>query len=120
MSTKRVVKGVEHCYATRLADITDIGLAPPSANTNTGSSPPTKFWGFNRERIPPGTQSSYAHTHSSEDELVLVLSGKARYWHHGEEPERVLKRGDCIGWKAGTGICHALLNDASDENGTGK
>ncbi|CAG8776732.1 531_t:CDS:2, partial [Acaulospora colombiana] len=33
-------------------------------------------------------------------------------------PEPILKPGDAVGWKAGTGICHSLLNDAEDDNGS--
>ncbi|KAG8776806.1 hypothetical protein FRC19_009227 [Serendipita sp. 401] len=79
-----------------------------------------QHWGFNLGRIPPGTQSSNAHAHSHEDEFAIILEGTARYWHQGESPEHILKRGDIVGWKAGTGVCHALLNDALDEGGSGQ
>jgi uncharacterized cupin superfamily protein len=77
-------------------------------------------WTLNIERLPPGTQSSNAHAHSQEDEFCILLSGKARYWYQGIVPEPILKPGDVVGWKAGTGICHSLLNDAEDERGSGK
>lgn len=80
----------------------------------------TRPWGFIREQIPPGTQSSNAHCHSADDEFVLILEGKARYWYQGITPEPILRPGDCFGWKAGTGICHSLLNDAEDETGKGQ
>jgi hypothetical protein len=77
-------------------------------------------WNVNIKQHPPGTQSSNAHCHLAEDEFVFVLSGRARYWHQGEVPEKVVRRGDSIGWKAGTGLCHSLLNDGDGSNGQGK
>lgn len=74
-------------------------------------------WNVNFERMPPGTQSSNPHAHSQEDEAVFILSGKARYWHHGEE--KALRPGDCVGWRAGTGITHAIYNDGEGTNGEG-
>lgn len=82
-----------------------------------GGDPP---WGLTLERVPPGCQTSNAHAHSVEDEFCLILGGKARYWHQGQTPERILVAGDAVGWKAGTGICHTLLNDAEDEDGAGQ
>jgi uncharacterized cupin superfamily protein len=81
---------------------------------------PTIPWHLNIERIPPGTQSSNAHAHSAEDEFALILSGEARYWFQGATPEKILKSGDVVGWKAGTGIAHTLLNDAQNEQGEGE
>lgn len=77
-------------------------------------------WGLTLERIPPGTQSSNPHAHSHEDEFALIVGGKARYWHQGETPDRILVPGDAVGWKAGTGICHNLINDATDEHSAGE
>jgi uncharacterized cupin superfamily protein len=70
------------------------------------------------ECLLPGTQTSYPHAHSEEEEFVFMLAGKARYWHNGEEPEESLVAGDCVGWKAGTGVAHSILNDA-EANGEG-
>lgn len=75
-------------------------------------------WGLIREHMAPGTLSSYAHCHLAQDEFAIMLEGRSRYWYQGITPEPILRPGDCIGWKAGTGICHNLLNDAED--GTGK
>jgi uncharacterized cupin superfamily protein len=88
-----------------------------SSPENMGSHLP---WNVNLQEFPPGTHSSNPHCHSHEDEFALVLSGSARYWYQGEVPEKILKRGDCVGWKAGTGISHSLLNDAEGPNGEGK
>jgi mannose-6-phosphate isomerase-like protein (cupin superfamily) len=77
-------------------------------------------WNVYIHEFVPGTFSSNPHCHSIEDEMALVLSGKARYWLQGEEPEKILKTGDCVGWRSGTGVCHSLLNDADGPNGEGK
>lgn len=88
---------------------------------SASSMPQKKLpWNVNIEEYPPGTQSSNAHAHSHEDELVFILSGKGRYWYQGEQPEKILKKGDCIGWKAGTGLSHTILNDGEGPNGEGK
>ncbi|PVF94458.1 hypothetical protein CPB86DRAFT_740557 [Serendipita vermifera] len=102
-------KGIDITKRAHCSAITDMGLELERVP-----------WGVNIECIPPGTQSSNAHCHELEDEFVIILSGKARYWHQGITPEPILKAGDYVGWKAGTGICHTLLNDAEDENGSGE
>ncbi|PVF94457.1 hypothetical protein CPB86DRAFT_828600 [Serendipita vermifera] len=111
----------KHGFLTSSTDMSLLNPPTPLDQIPKGTIPLNKLpWNVNLKRIPPGTQSSNAHCHSYEDEFVLVLSGKARYWHQGEAPEKVVKKGDCIGWKAGTGICHSLLNDADAPNGEGK
>lgn len=79
----------------------------------------TRPWNVTIECLLPGTQSSYPHAHSEEDEFVFILAGKARYWHNGEEPEESLIAGDCVGWKSGTGIAHSIINDGEGANGQG-
>lgn len=108
-SSNWIEKGLDTTKKARLGLLTDMGLELERLP-----------WSLNIERLPPGTQSSNAHAHSYEDEFCIVLSGKARYWHQGITPEPILKAGDAVGWKAGTGICHSLLNDAEDENGAGE
>jgi len=76
-------------------------------------------WNVTLECLLPGTQSSYPHAHSAEDEFVVVLAGKARYWCDGEEPEGILQAGDCVGWEKGTGIAHCIINDADGPQGEG-
>ncbi|KAG8772921.1 hypothetical protein FRC20_002422, partial [Serendipita sp. 405] len=101
-------KGIDATKVARLVSLTDMKILGK------------QYWGLNLERIPPGTQSSNAHAHSHEDEFAIILEGTARYWYQGESPEQTLKIGDIVGWKAGTGICHTLLNDALDEGGNGQ
>src|ERR1700761_2065016 len=75
--------------------------------TESGDYP----WNMNLEVLPPGTKTSVSHAHSHEDESLFMLRGKARYWHHGTVPEPILTIGDYVGWKAGTGIAHNVIND---------
>ncbi|KAJ7143348.1 hypothetical protein C8R43DRAFT_1130771 [Mycena crocata] len=83
----------------------------------TPSADPTP-WNVNFEILPPGTKSSDAHAHSHEDEFAFILKGKARYWNHGVDV--ALQSGDCVGWKAGTGLAHTILNDGEGPNGEGE
>lgn len=78
-----------------------------------------RSWNVTIESLIPGTQSSHPHAHSGEDEFVIVLAGKARYWCDGEEPEGILEAGDCVGWKKGGGVAHSIINDADGPQGEG-
>lgn len=101
---------------TAVSDLLRIHKIPPEKVPRDFFLP----WNANIHEFVPGAYSSNPHCHMVEDEMAIVLSGKARYWFQGEEPEKILKVGDCVGWKAGTGVCHALLNDAEGPNGEGK
>ncbi|KAH8834963.1 hypothetical protein DL96DRAFT_1549633 [Flagelloscypha sp. PMI_526] len=70
-------------------------------------------WHVNIEIAPPGTKSSDAHAHSEEDEFAFILKGTARYWKHGKD--EFMKEGDCVGWVAGTGLAHTLINDGEGD-----
>ncbi|CAE6462963.1 unnamed protein product [Rhizoctonia solani] len=65
--------------------------------------------------IPPGYRTACPHAHSKEDELVFCLQGRGTIWQNGWiypfEP------GDVVGWKAGTGITHCILNDTKQVPG---
>jgi uncharacterized cupin superfamily protein len=63
--------------------------------------------------VPPGICTSFPHAESDEDEFVLVLNGKPDVWIDGELWE--LNEGDCVGFPAGTGIAHSVLNSSSEE-----
>ncbi|PVF94459.1 hypothetical protein CPB86DRAFT_828602 [Serendipita vermifera] len=108
-SSKWYNKGINLTSFARLGRLTDMGIELDPIP-----------WSLNRERLPPGTQSSNNHAHSRDDEFAIILSGQARYWHQGLVPEPILKAGDAVGWKAGTGICHCLLNDAENEDLSGE
>ncbi len=72
-------------------------------------------FGVNLTHLSPGAVSALAHSHSKQEEFILVLEGSPTLVL-GEE-EFVLHPGDCYGFKAGTGIAHQLIN-RSEENVT--
>lgn len=67
----------------------------------------TQF-GANLTQLSPGSVSALAHSHSKQDELILILEGSPTLVL-GEQ-EFLLSPGDCYGFKAGTGIAHQLVN----------
>lgn len=71
----------------------------------------TQF-GVNLTQLLPGAVSALAHSHSKQDEFILILEGSLTLVL-GEE-EFPLNSGDCYGFKAGTGISHQLVNRSSE------
>jgi uncharacterized cupin superfamily protein len=72
----------------------------------------TKF-GVNLTRLPPGGMSALRHAHSREDEFVYILEGEpVLVTNAGETP---LRPGMCVGFKAGSGDAHQLLNRTARE-----
>ncbi|MGJ8617245.1 MAG: cupin domain-containing protein [Sulfitobacter sp.] len=67
----------------------------------------TQFGAF-IEELPPGSHSSYAHWHRSEDEMMLVLSGEVVAIENGVDT--LLTPGDAACWKAGDPVSHTLHN----------
>ncbi|KZS92754.1 hypothetical protein SISNIDRAFT_486260 [Sistotremastrum niveocremeum HHB9708] len=72
-------------------------------------------FGCNLEILAPGCRSSDPHAHSLEDELVYVISGRGLLWMNGIVYD--IGPGDAIGFPAGTGIAHTIINDSSEEDG---
>jgi uncharacterized cupin superfamily protein len=69
-------------------------------------------FGVNLTYLSPGAISALAHSHSKQDEFILVLEGTPTLVL-GEE-EFALYPGDCHGFKAGTGIAHQLVNRSEE------
>lgn len=65
-------------------------------------------FGVNLTHLSPGAISALAHSHSQQEEFILVLEGTPVLILGNEE--FVLHPGDCYGFKAGTGIAHQLVN----------
>lgn len=58
--------------------------------------------------LPPGTRTiPVAHSH--HDTFIYILSGLGKLWYHGETYE--MGENDCVGFKAGTGLAYAFLNE---------
>lgn len=70
----------------------------------------TQF-GVNLTQLSPGAVSALAHSHSKQDEFILILEGSPTLVL-GEQ-EFLLSPGDCYGFEAGTEIAHQLVNQSS-------
>lgn len=67
-------------------------------------------FGINLTELAPGAVSALLHHHAKQEEFIYILQGTPTLVL-GEE-EHLLKPGDCMGFKAGTGIAHQLVNHA--------
>jgi uncharacterized cupin superfamily protein len=63
--------------------------------------------------LKPGRRTSWPHAERDESEFVYVVSGKVDAWNDGWIT--VMGEGDFIGWKNGTGITHAILNNSDHD-----
>lgn len=71
----------------------------------------TQF-GVNHTTLTPKASSALRHYHTHEDELVYVLAGTPTL--ETDAGQRLLKPGDCIGFKGGDTDGHRIIN-LSDE-----
>ena len=69
--------------------------------------------GIHHKRLPPGRRTSFPHAESSEEEYVYVIEGEPDVWLDGHL--HPLKRGDAVGFPAGTGIAHTFMNNTESE-----
>lgn len=67
----------------------------------------TRF-GVNLTQLAPGAASALRHAHTLQDEFVYVLQGEPTL--HTDEGPMTLAPGMCVGFKAGTGNAHRLVN----------
>jgi uncharacterized cupin superfamily protein len=65
-------------------------------------------FGVNHTRLVPGAWSALRHVHSRQDEFVYVLEGRPTLVT--DDGERALSPGMCVGFKAGEGNAHHLIN----------
>ena len=65
-------------------------------------------FGINLTHLDPGAASALCHWHSVQDEFIYVPEGTATVVFGDDEYQLV--SGDCIGFKAGTGIAHQVVN----------
>jgi len=71
-------------------------------------------FGVNLTTLDPGAASALKHAHTVQDEFVYVLEGTLTLIH-GDQVF-LMSAGDCMGFKAGTGIAHQIVN-RSDKPG---
>lgn len=69
-------------------------------------------FGINLTHLEPGTVSALFHYHMVQDEFVYILEGHPTIVFRDNEYE--LAPGDCMGFKAGTGVAHQLINRTQD------
>jgi len=65
-------------------------------------------FGVNLTHLEPGAASALFHSHAVQDEFVFILEGHPTVVVGNEEYE--LSAGECVGFKAGTGTGHQLVN----------
>lgn len=70
-------------------------------------------FGVNLTELDPGAVSAVMHYHTKQDEFIFILEGTGTVLY-GEQ-EFTVSSGDCIGFKAGTGLGHQLVNRSSEQ-----
>ena len=70
-------------------------------------------FGVNLTTLAPGASSALRHAHSRQDEFIYVVSGHP-ILHTDAGMER-LAPGMCVGFKAGAGNAHRLLNETDTD-----
>ena len=69
-----------------------------------------KRLGIWHDVLGPGKRTSWPHAHLREEEFVYVLKGNPSLWANGRLVP--LRPGDAVGFPAGTGIAHSILNNS--------
>ncbi len=82
------------------------GLGPYSHAVIGDAGGLTQF-GVHVEVLPPGSRSSFRHWHTTEDEMIYVLSGELILI---EDEETSLRAGEAACWPAGHPVGHQLEN----------
>ncbi|WP_299144517.1 cupin domain-containing protein [uncultured Tateyamaria sp.] len=85
----------------------DSTLGPYQAELISDTGGLSQFGAF-IEELPPGSRSSFAHWHMTEDEMVVILSGSVTLTENGSET--VLRPGDAACWRAGDPVAHTMHN----------
>ena len=70
-------------------------------------------FGVNLTRLAPGASSSVRHAHSRQDEFAYILQGHPTL--HTDEGLTRLSPGSCVGFRAGGGNAHRLINETAEE-----
>ena len=69
-------------------------------------------FGINQTRLAPGAVSALFHHHSKQDEFIYVLEGAATLLYG--DAEHLMNPGDCMGFKAGSGVASQVVNRSSE------
>jgi len=63
--------------------------------------------------LPPQCRTSSPHAESLEEEFVFVVRGNPHLWQNGYLYD--LKEGHAVGFPAGTGMAHTLINNSKED-----
>lgn len=103
-------------YSTR-TEKTPPGPIPPSfiqlIDSDIGRSVDFERIAIHHIVLPPGCRSSTPHAESLEEEFVFVLKGSPHLWLNGYIHD--LNEHFAVGFPAGTGIAHSLINNTTDD-----
>lgn len=69
-------------------------------------------FGVNLTRLAPGAISALLHAHLLQDEFIYVLEGRPTL--HTSAGRTLMAPGMCIGFRAGSGLAHRLLNETDE------
>lgn len=86
---------------------------PLSSGRPLGSAAGLQRMGVHIERLPPGRRTSWPHAEGDEEEFVYVVEGEADVWVDGHLHH--VKAGDFVGFVAGTGISHTVINNGDKD-----
>ncbi|WP_432455055.1 cupin domain-containing protein [Agarivorans sp. QJM3NY_29] len=70
-------------------------------------------FGVNLTTLAPHSISALKHHHSKQDEFIYIVCGTPTLIYG--EKEILMSAGDCMGFKANTGIAHQLINRTAFE-----
>jgi uncharacterized cupin superfamily protein len=70
-------------------------------------------FGVNQTKLVAGAYSALRHSHSKQDEFIYILSGEATLI--SDDGETKLTAGMCVGFKAGNGNAHHIVNRSIED-----
>ncbi|MBT3982354.1 MAG: cupin domain-containing protein [Bacteriovoracaceae bacterium] len=89
------------------------GMSYKSESADISSKMGTKNLGFHAEKLSPKFFSCPLHCHFAEEELFIVLDGKAML-RQGDKYKEV-KKGDIIHFKTGLEFAHQFYNHTDED-----
>ncbi|KAF8582992.1 hypothetical protein K439DRAFT_1349715 [Ramaria rubella] len=69
-------------------------------------------------RLPPGTRTTRPVAQRLGDSITYCISGRGLLWQNGWTFP--MNTSDAVGWKAGTGITHTIINDSNHDGSSGE
>jgi uncharacterized cupin superfamily protein len=72
-----------------------------------------KNFGINLTQLAPDAISSLRHAHTKQDEFIYIVQGSPTL--RTDEGSQQLSPGMCVGFPAGTGNAHHLVNETADD-----